>query len=97
MNSGLLAMMAALVVVAVIHTQSRIGGALATIGWCVAAAVFGAVEFQDRADGLVFVGVHTPKWLYFVAMAGVAAFNVGIVVKALSRRVTPKQTPPPST
>lgn len=88
MNPGLLAMMALLVVVAVIHTQSRIGGALATIGWCVAAFVFGWFELEKRANGVVFLEVQTPKWVYFVVVGSVMVWNFLVVGKALSRRVT---------
>lgn len=90
-------MMALLVVVAVIHTQSRIGGALATVGWCVAAFVFGYLELAKRPDGVVFLEVQTPKWVFFVVVGGVAAWNCLIVGKALSRRVMGSKTPTPST
>ena len=65
----------ALVLVAVTHTMSRIGGALATIGWCVAALIFGVVTFRETGTGLVFMGIQTPGWLYVLAMISVAAYN----------------------
>jgi len=82
------ALIAGLVLVAVTHTMSRVGGALATIGWCAAALVYGAVEFDVRGDGLVFLGVQTPKWVFFGAMIGVALYNLAIVVRALRRKRT---------
>ena len=44
-------MIAALFGVAVLHVKSRIGGALATAGWCVAAAIFGGWELAQREGG----------------------------------------------
>lgn len=85
------ALIAALVLVAVTHTMSRVGGALATIGWCVAALVYGVLEFSERGHGLVFLGIQTPPWLFVGAMIGVAAYNGAIVYRAVRgrRRSTP--------
>lgn len=85
----------ALVLVAVTHTMSRIGGALATIGWCVAALIFGVVTFRETGTGLVFMGIQTPGWLYVLAMISVAAYNVAIVARGLRRRR--REPPPPPT
>lgn|GEM_PF-1121658 len=85
----------ALVLVAVTHTMSRIGGALATIGWCVAALIFGVVTFQETGTGLVFMGIQTPGWLYVLAMLSVAAYNLAIVARGLRRRR--REPPPPTT
>jgi hypothetical protein len=81
-------LMAALVVVAITHTISRIGGALATIGWSVAALLFGVWTFQQTGRGLMFAGVETPPWMYVATMLGVAVYNAALVVKALRRRRT---------
>jgi hypothetical protein len=95
LHQGLL--IAALVVVAVIHTRSRIGGALSTAGWCVAAAVYGWGEFAGRDGGLVFLGVQTPRWLFFSAMTGVFVYNVAIAARALTRKVaSPSSTSKPA-
>jgi hypothetical protein len=80
------ALLAALVLVAVTHTMSRVGGALATIGWCVAALVYGVVEFVERGQGLVFLGIQTPPWVFIAAMIGVASYNGAIVYRAVRRR-----------
>ncbi len=85
MHQGIL--MAALVLIAVIHTRSRIGGALSTAVWCIAAAVYGWQQFAGRGSGLVFLNIETPKWLYFSALGGVFVYNVAIAVRALTRRV----------
>lgn len=87
-------LIAALVAVAVIQSATRLGGALATIAWCVAAGVFGFFAFQERDDGLEFLGVQTPQWLYFVCLTAVALYNVWIIVRAL-RRVRVAAPPPP--
>jgi hypothetical protein len=93
-------LIAALVGIAVIHTYSRLGGALATAGWCVAAAVYGWHEFSTREGGLVFVGVATPQWLYFVSVAGVFVFHAVMAIRGLTRKVAgpaaPKAPPPPA-
>ncbi len=82
------ALIAGLVLIAVLHTVSRAGGALATVAWCAAATVFGAQTFgPDPAVGHTFIGIQTPQWVYFVAMAGVALYNIAIVLKAWRRRV----------
>lgn len=84
----------ALVLVAVTHTMSRIGGALATIGWCVAALLFGVVTFHESGTGLVFLGIQTPPWLYVVAMVSVAVYNSAILARGLRRR--PRDPTPPT-
>jgi hypothetical protein len=98
LHQGLL--IAALVGIAVIHTRSRIGGSLSTASWCVAAALYGWQQFAGRDGGLVFLGVQTPRWLYFSALAGVFAYNVAIAVRGLTRRVaapaSKATSPPPS-
>jgi len=86
--------MAALLVVAIVHTKSRIGGALATIGWCVAALVFGALEFSHRDAGVVFLRVQTPKWVFFATIAGIIVWNLFAVFRALSRRVAKADADP---
>lgn len=85
------ALLAALVLVAVTHTMSRVGGALATIGWCVAALIYGVVEFAERGHGLVFLGIQTPPWVFIAAMIGVAAYNGAIVYRAVRGR--PRSAP----
>jgi len=85
LQQGLL--IAALVVIALIHTRSRIGGALSTAGWCAGAAVYGWNQFAGRDGGLVFLNVQTPKWLFFSAVTGVFVYNVVIASRALRRKV----------
>jgi hypothetical protein len=89
-------LIAALLGIAVVHTRSRIGGALATMGWCIAAAVYGGQEFAHRDGGLVFLGVQTPKWLFFFAMAAVGLYNLVIAVRGLTRRVAGSASSSPS-
>lgn len=87
--------MAALLVCAVVHTQSRIGGALATSVWCAAALVYGWFEIERRGRGVVFLEIQMPWWVYFVVVGGVLVFNLGVVVRALSRRVMARPAPAP--
>jgi hypothetical protein len=99
-------MIAALLAVAVIHVKSRIGGALATAGWCVAAAIFGAWALGQREDGVIFLGIQTPKWVYYAVIGSVFLYQCAVVGRALTRRVAPKNgsgsmpttppTPPPT-
>ncbi len=84
-------LVAALVVVALTHTMSRVGGALATMVWCVAAVVFGVAEFDIRGHGLIFLGIQTPPWLFFAAMVGVFGYNGAIVWRAVRGR---RRSPP---
>ncbi len=87
------ALIAGLVLIAVLHTMSRAGGALATVAWCASATVFGVQNFgPDPAVGHTFIGIQTPQWVFYVAMAGVALYNIAIVIKALRRR-PPKPKP----
>lgn len=83
------ALIAALLLVAVTHTMSRVGGALATVGWCAAALVYGVVQFSATGTGLTFMGIQTPPWLYIAAMIAVAAYNVAVVVRAVRGRKRP--------
>jgi hypothetical protein len=87
------ALIAALVLVAVTHTMSRVGGALATIGWCAAALVYGVIEFGHRKGGLVFLGIETPAWVFVGAMIGVTAYNGAIVFRALRGRKRSSSAP----
>ena len=90
-------LIAALVVIALVHTRSRIGGALSTAAWCLGAAVYGWNEFAGRDGGLVFLNVQTPKWLFFSALAGVFVYNVAIAGRALTRKVAaPSPTSKPA-
>lgn len=84
-------LIAGLVLIAVLHTMSRAGGALATVAWCVGATVYGAQNFgPDPALGHKFIGIQTPQWVFYVAMIGVALYNIAIIIKALRRRPKPK-------
>ena len=85
-------MIAALFAVAVIYVKSRIGGALATAGWCVAAAIFGAWALGQREDGVIFLGIQTPKWVYYAVIGSVFLYHCSILVRAFTRRVVPKAT-----
>jgi hypothetical protein len=97
----------ALVVIAVVHTRTRIGGALLTAGWCLAATHYGWQQFQGRDTGLAFAGMSTPQWVFYGAMVGVFAYNVVVAVRGLTRKVasrmpmrspsSPSPTSPPST
>ncbi len=80
---ALWALLAGLVAVAVIHAASRIGGALATAAWCAAALVYGAFAFAARDGGLVFLGIPTPTWTYFVVVTGVGIAQIVVVVRAM--------------
>lgn len=80
---ALYALLAGLVAVAVIHAASRIGGALATAAWCAAALVYGAFAFGARDGGLIFLGIPTPPWTYFVVVTGVGIAQVVVVVRAM--------------
>lgn len=75
-----------LVFIAVLYTMSRVGGALATVAWCVAACIFGFQAFGADGPGLVFVGIQTPRWIFYTAMVGVGLYNLVTVVRALRRR-----------
>ncbi len=77
-------LMVGLVLIAVLHTMSRVGGALATVVWCIAAAVFGAQQFAgvDSAMGLNFAGIQTPQWIFFTAMASVGVYNLAVIARA---------------
>jgi len=89
-----------LVLIAVIHTMSRVGGALATVAWCVAATIFGVQAFGDDGPGLVFVGIQTPRWIFYTAMAAVGLYNLAVLVRALRRKpfkTTPKTAAPKTT
>lgn len=92
------ALIAALVLVAVTHTMSRVGGALATMGWCAAALIFGVVTFQKTGVGLVLLGIQTPPWVYAAAMIAVAGYNGAVVFRAVRGRKRSSSSPsPPST
>ncbi|MDP2345950.1 MAG: hypothetical protein Q8O67_33730 [Deltaproteobacteria bacterium] len=90
-------MIVALFVVAVIYVKSRIGGALATAGWCVAAAFFGAWALGQREDGVIFLGIQTPKWIYYAVIGSIFLYHCSILVRAFSRRVVPKPAAPETT
>ncbi len=95
MSTGQALLVAALVACAVVHTKSRIGGALATAGWCAAALVYGWFEIAARGKGVVFLEIQTPRWVYFAVVGGVLVWNVAVVVRAFSRRVAGRGTTPP--
>lgn len=81
-----------LLLVAAVHTRSRLAGAFAASVWCFGAMGFGAVAFQGR-DAIAFVGVTVPPWIYFAFMGGLLVFNVAVLVRGLRRRVVRPQAP----
>ncbi|MCC7072590.1 MAG: hypothetical protein IT383_14775 [Deltaproteobacteria bacterium] len=85
MDPALAALLASLIVVALVHTKSRIAGAIAATLWCVGACAYGVIAFRTHGP-LVFVGIGAPAWVYFAFLGGLFAFNAGVVLKALRRR-----------
>ncbi len=85
MDPALAALLASLCLVALIHTKSRIAGAIAAATWCVGACAYGVVAFRTRGS-LLFVGIAAPPWVYFAFVGGLFAFNAGVVAGALRRR-----------
>jgi hypothetical protein len=81
-----------LLLVAAVHTRSRLAGAFAAGVWCLAAMAFGALAFQSR-ESMAFVGITVPPWIYFAFMAGLLLFNVAVLARALRRRVVAKRAP----
>jgi hypothetical protein len=81
-----------LLLVAAVHTRSRLAGAFAAAMWCLGAMGFGALAFQTR-DSMAFVGISVPPWIYFAFMAGLLLFNVAVLARALRRRVVAKKAP----
>src|SRR5688572_8961579 len=79
-----------LLLVAAIHTRSRLAGAFAASMWCLGAIGFGAVAFQSR-ESMAFVGITVPPWIYFAFMLGLLGFNVAVLVRGLRRRVVRPQ------
>jgi hypothetical protein len=75
------------VLVAAVHTKSRLGGAMAAGAWCVGALVFGALAFQTRMS-IKFLGVDVPPWVYFAFMGGLLLFNGLVIARAFRRRRT---------
>jgi hypothetical protein len=81
-NTALGLLLAGLVLVALVHTRSRLIGSFVALTWCAATAVFGAVQFQSR-DTLVFLGIGTRPWVFFFFIAGLAFFNALVIVRML--------------
>lgn len=82
-----------LLLVAAVHTRSRLAGAFAAGMWCVGAIAFGVVAFKTR-ESMTFVGITVPPWIYFAFMAGLLFFNVAVLARALRRRVVARKSPP---
>ena len=85
MDPAQLALLVSVLVVALVHTKSRIAGALAASVWCVGACAYGIIAFRTRGP-LLFLGIAAPPWVYFTFLGGLFAFNAGVVAKALRRR-----------
>lgn len=86
-----------LLLVAAVHTRSRLAGAFASAVWCIGAGALGVVAFATR-DFMTFVGIKVPPWIYFAFMTGLFLFNVAVLMRALRRRVVARrQAPPPTT
>lgn len=85
MDPAQIALLASLLVVALVHTKSRIAGALAASLWCVGACAYGVAAFRTHGP-LLFLGIASPPWVYFTFLGGLFAFNAGVVAKALRRR-----------
>jgi hypothetical protein len=84
--SSVLALLAGLLIVAVLHTRSRFAGALGASIWCCGALALGVERFVlERQPGLVFCGIQTQPWLFFVAIGGVLVFNVFVIARFLRR------------
>ncbi len=82
MHGFQVALLASLLVVAAVHTKSRLSGAIAASAWCVGAVVFGALMFPSHGP-LVFLGVRTPPWLYFAFLGGLLVFNLAVVARGI--------------
>jgi hypothetical protein len=86
------ALLLGLLVVAAVHTRSRMAGAIAATLWVSLALVWGAFAFEDR-DSLRFLGIEAPAWVFFAFFGGLFVFNVTVLARALRRRRAP---PPPT-
>lgn len=80
MSLPLAALFAGLVIIALVHTRSRLLGSITAATWCVGALAFGAVEFQGRS-GLVFLGVATKPWVFYLFISALLFFNCAVIVR----------------
>lgn len=74
-----------LLAVAVIHTRSRIAGAMAATLWVFAALVWAVLRFQQQPT-LRFLGIAVPPWIFYGSFAGLFVFNVAVIARAFRRR-----------
>lgn len=90
------ALLIGLLLVAAVHTRSRLAGAIVACAWCIGAIGFGAVAFQTRAS-MAFLGISVPPWIYFAFIGGLLFFNLAVIVRAFRRRTArPLPSPTPS-
>jgi hypothetical protein len=80
-----IALLVGLVVVAGVHTRSRIAGAVAATIWVACGLVWGATAFEGRSS-LRFLGIEAPPWLFFAFFGGLLVFNVTVLARAFRRR-----------
>ncbi len=84
-------LIAGLVLVAVVHTMSRVAGAAGGVLWSAAALAWGLWELHVRAAPLVFVGIEAPWWVFATVVFAIGLYQLSVVVRAFR----PSSAPPP--
>lgn len=92
-----IALLVGLIVVAAIHSKSRIAGAIVASLWVSSALVWGAFAFEEReSQSLRFLGVDAPSWIFFAFFGGLLVFNLTVLARAFRRRRRSHPEPPAS-
>lgn len=85
-----IALLVGLVVVAAVHTRSRIAGAIVASAWVCGAMIWGAFAFEERPQAsLRFLGIDAPSWIFFAFFGGLLVFNLTVLARAFRRRRPP--------
>lgn len=80
-----LGLLLGLIAVAVVHTRSRLAGAVFAAVWVAVALAWGIAQFRMRAS-VHFLGIDLPPWIFYGFFTGLLVFNVAVIVRALRRR-----------
>jgi hypothetical protein len=74
------------VLMAVVHTASRVGGAMLGAVWAVGVAVLGLVSMSGGNHTIEFLRIQFPLWLHFVIAGCLFVWHTSFVARAWRRR-----------
>jgi peptidoglycan/LPS O-acetylase OafA/YrhL len=87
-------LLAGIVVIAIVHTASRVGGAVVALVWLALSVPMGISYIQEGNATIDVFRIPVPSGFFFVVIGALASWYASVVIRAGRRRRNDKSQAP---